>query len=1060
METGAGLARALIAAKRHGCDVINLSYGEAATLCDAGRFATRANELVHDSGAIFLASAGNNGPALSTVGAPGGTTSGIIGVGAYVNPNMCADLYAMRKPAINGGGQGDSLHGGVMYSFSSRGPAPDGDWGVSVCAPGGAVASVPAYTLQPQRLMHGTSMSSPNAAGSVACLLSALQAEAVPYSAASVRRAIESSARKLSGVPETDQGAGVLAVDLAFELLAAAPCRDRDVRYEVRVPERAVGATGAPHARGIYLREPFETATASEISVSVMPKFHNDGQRPSSDKAEFQRAVKLVSSAPDWVQCGERMVLAYGGKAVNVLVDPSKAPLGVGQGPLCAQVVGYDADFGHALFRIPITLVKPVASKESFGAFAKLPFSAGHIERRFVAPPRGATSATLKLSCSGAGGSGKRMVHISTIQLSPQEAYNSQGYTHKRVWVNDGDSVVVDLADLAPERTLEVCISQDWNSLEDCEMTCDVNFKAGGSPVTGGVVLRGTRSVAKVELGSPGWASAGSTVAAPLAKLRKWRRPLRPIKSSIVALSDSSRDEWTQSKRYYDLNLEYSWTHPAGASDGVTLRFAGDELIYDAPFDGQHAKITDDRGKVLAWRDSRVFGEAKGFDAGRKYTATLTVRHDDSALLEQLRDAECWIEMPLAKDVCVPAYATRQAAYAGDKRLKARDARLKPGEQDRCAFLAPPAESDLPKDAAAGDVLLGTVSYARSPSLSEGSARRASEALMYFVPPRSQKTAEKDKPKKKTEDDSDKDKDAAPSDTAAALKSLPTAFGSAVLDAFMADASNSTAVGLLQASRQKALQTLADATFDKQLEILKTLDVDVPAHSALADHLSEQRPDKEVAVRRAALSFVAGKASAAFKKRSKNETSCALDGAALADDVLAAAGKLRSALDENKIALHCAKRVQDDDLLFDPNATKTDEANTHEGDKAALLEAMRWAAEAKLAKAFAPAGDVSVLPAFADSVVELEAWVDLAKAGGFGDARLRAQLDAMQGRPGRALKTLATWLDSKKGKTAHDDDVTAARNLRASLFRDLGWAAFADAEEAKLAAQIPNPKIS
>ena len=65
MESGAALARALIAAKRCGCDVLNLSYGEAASLPDAGAFAAKATQLVRDTepGAIFVSSAGNNGPA-------------------------------------------------------------------------------------------------------------------------------------------------------------------------------------------------------------------------------------------------------------------------------------------------------------------------------------------------------------------------------------------------------------------------------------------------------------------------------------------------------------------------------------------------------------------------------------------------------------------------------------------------------------------------------------------------------------------------------------------------------------------------------------------------------------------------------------------------------------------------------------------------------------------------------------------------------------------------------------------------------------------------------------
>ncbi|KAG4991544.1 hypothetical protein JHK87_025001 [Glycine soja] len=199
-----------------------MSYGEATLLPDYGSFVDLVNGVVNKHRLIFVSSAGNSGPGLSTVGAPGGTSSSIIGIGAYVSPAMAAGalvLLNLHPRGLNTLGIFTSLKLPNWMSFyillSSRGPTADGDLGVCVSAPGGAVAPVPTWTLQRRMLGIGTSMASPSACGGTTLLISAMKAEGIPVSPYCVRKALENIAIPIGDLPEDklSTGQGLMQVD-------------------------------------------------------------------------------------------------------------------------------------------------------------------------------------------------------------------------------------------------------------------------------------------------------------------------------------------------------------------------------------------------------------------------------------------------------------------------------------------------------------------------------------------------------------------------------------------------------------------------------------------------------------------------------------------------------------------------------------------------------------------------------------------------------------------------------------------------------------------------------
>jgi hypothetical protein len=116
---------------------------------------------------------------------------------------------------------------GMLTTWSSRGPTLDGALGVTICAPGAAIASVPRDTLTSMMMMNGTSMASPNACGGVALVLSAAIANGIEYTSESVKGVVESSAADVAGQEAWAQGHGILQVCDAWELF-----RERNLQQQ------------------------------------------------------------------------------------------------------------------------------------------------------------------------------------------------------------------------------------------------------------------------------------------------------------------------------------------------------------------------------------------------------------------------------------------------------------------------------------------------------------------------------------------------------------------------------------------------------------------------------------------------------------------------------------------------------------------------------------------------------------------------------------------------------------------------------------------------------------
>ncbi|XP_027189528.1 tripeptidyl-peptidase 2 isoform X2 [Cicer arietinum] len=713
METGTGLTRALIASVEHKCDLINMSYGEPTLLPDYGRFVDLVNEVVNKHRLIFVSSAGNNGPALSTVGAPGGTSSSIIGVGAYVSPAMAAGAHGVVEPPSEG----------LEYTWSSRGPTADGDLGVCISAPGGAIAPVPTWTLQRRMLMNGTSMSSPSACGGIALLISAMKAERIPVSPYSVRKALENTTVPIGDSPEDklSTGQGLMQVDKCYEYIQKSqniPC----VWYQININQS--GKTN-PSSRGIYLREANACRQSTEWTVLVDPKFHEDANK-LEDLVVFEECIELHSSDSTVVKAPEYLLLTHNGRTFNIVVDPTN----LSDGLHYYEVYGIDckAPWRGPLFRIPITITKPMAviNRPPQVSFSEMLFQPGHIERKYIEVPHGASwvEATMNISSFDT----PRRFFVDTIQICPL-----QRPLKWRSVVNFSSPAAKSFTfRVVGGQTLELVIAQFWSSGIGSHETTNVDLKIvfhGIKVSQEEIVLDGSDAPVRVDAE----ALLASEKLAPVANLIKIRVPYRPGDAKISALSND-RDKLPSGKQILALTLTYKIKLDDGAVIKPQIPFLNGR-IYDTKFESQFYMISDSNKRVYSSGDA--YPTSTKLPKG-EYNLQLYVRHENLQILEKMKQLVLFIERNLEdKDIIrLSFFSQPDGPLMGNGSFKSST--LIPGIKE--GFYLGPPKDKLPKNSLQGSVLVGSISYGKLSFAGQGEHKNpekhpASYQISYIVPP-------------------------------------------------------------------------------------------------------------------------------------------------------------------------------------------------------------------------------------------------------------------------------------------------------------------------------------
>jgi tripeptidyl-peptidase-2 len=648
METTTALSRAIQAIINSKCDIVNMSYGEYAGDHNIGRIVELAKELVEEHNITFVCSAGNNGPSLGSVGAPGGSSTCLLGVGAYVSPRMMDAEYIMRDNDLTGN----------LYTWSSRGPTFDGDLGVNICAPGAAIAPVPNWTLNKKQLMNGTSMSSPNCAGNISLMLSGLKDQGIEYNAYSIRRTLEKTSVKLDKVEVFAQGKGLIQVLPAFENMIRY-CNQFDgtkkfpLYYEVK-------ASSLNSGRGIFLKDAGEFLhDSTEVQVNVKPVFHKIA--PQEHKVHFEMHINFIPTAR-WIEVGKHLAVMHEGRAFKVLLKTKNLPVGDNY----AEIAAYDAanhEIGP-LFTIPVIVIKP-EKIEALPAVVKYrkDLTPGMISRRFFDPPSDATWADITICRSTneefESNSSSKLYVLHMMQFEVHERQSLTSYK-KSFSLKPGEQVTHS-CDVRGGLTIEVCLAQFWSALGNSSAEVKVEFH-GIVPNQEKIHLSGGEGAKKVLVRS----TITTETLNPQVSFNKWIQRLRPNSSEISPLS-SARDIFPDKRQVYQLILTYAFSKKECGKVSPRLPLLNGRL-YESPFEGQMCQIFDDLKRYIGASDA--YPEGISLKKG-SYTIRAQIRHEDVSKLEKLKNAILFLDHDI-KDLSAKVYGGPDDPAIGGKLVENR----------------------------------------------------------------------------------------------------------------------------------------------------------------------------------------------------------------------------------------------------------------------------------------------------------------------------------------------------------------------------------------------------
>nr|XP_023026432.1 tripeptidyl-peptidase 2-like [Leptinotarsa decemlineata] len=537
-----------------------------------------------------------------------------------------------------------SVISGSPYTWSSRGPTIDGGVGVHVCAPGGAITSVPNFTLRYSQLMNGTSMASPHAAGTIAVLLSGLVQQNLSYSPYVVRRALENTASFIEGVEVPAQGSGLIQVEKAFDYLVNfnAEC-DRNVRFQIQC--------GSLNSKGIYIRSKPHTSSHT-FKVSVEPHFLDCDNIPAETKIYYNQKFVLTCDAT-FISFPVHLDLSNATRMFAIKIDTSS----LCEGLYCTFIKAYDVSCIEKgpVFKIPITILQPkgITEPKYSLTYNKVNFKPNTIKRYYYTVPNMATWAVLKLSSDE--DSGRYVIHA--LQVMPRQHCKALETNRTVAVTSKSDSYIC--FPVKGDLILELVIAKYWANFGVSNLDYSLSFY-GVKPNYPSITMHAADGIQTVEIKT----LQGEEIY-PSITLKNSVQVLKPSEGKIVPLT--ARDIIPPSRQIYELVLTYNFNllKPCEVSPNLALL---SDMLYESEYESQFWFLYDSNKQLMGCGDAYPSKYCIKLEKG-DYSIKLQVRHDRKENLEKINEAPLLLSQKLNNSITMDVYLSYSQALIGGKKV-------------------------------------------------------------------------------------------------------------------------------------------------------------------------------------------------------------------------------------------------------------------------------------------------------------------------------------------------------------------------------------------------------